>query len=197
MGKWVGIDPKEEFHSPFIYVGNNPLAFIDPDGEGVFGAILSGSLAAASTYYQLKAKGISPTKAAFGALAAGSIAGLTSALIDPTDATTAITTGAISSGVSDVAVQLITTGKVDMGQVAKSSIAGGLTAGIMKGVGKGLFAKEVPNPYSKTLKHFEGGLLEAGEKTQDIISSGLGTFVGKKVSEGVSNSTVEVGEKEF
>ncbi len=35
LGRWQQVDPVDEFHSPYVYVGNNPVMFIDPDGEKV------------------------------------------------------------------------------------------------------------------------------------------------------------------
>ena len=32
IGRWSATDPLDEFHSPYVYVGNNPLAFVDPTG---------------------------------------------------------------------------------------------------------------------------------------------------------------------
>ncbi len=32
LGRWMKIDPLDEFHSPYCYVGNDPVNWIDPDG---------------------------------------------------------------------------------------------------------------------------------------------------------------------
>jgi RHS repeat-associated protein len=34
IGRWHQVDPIDEFHSPYCYVGNNPTNFVDPDGLG-------------------------------------------------------------------------------------------------------------------------------------------------------------------
>ena len=41
LGRWLSTDPVPEgkpagsgqFHSPYVYAGNNPLVMVDPDGE--------------------------------------------------------------------------------------------------------------------------------------------------------------------
>lgn len=33
LGRFLGIDPAHQFFSPYVYVGNNPVSFIDPTGR--------------------------------------------------------------------------------------------------------------------------------------------------------------------
>ena len=33
LGLWHSIDPADEFYSPYVYVRNNPVMFLDPDGK--------------------------------------------------------------------------------------------------------------------------------------------------------------------
>ena len=33
IGRWTTMDPADELHSPYVYVGNNPVMLIDPDGR--------------------------------------------------------------------------------------------------------------------------------------------------------------------
>ncbi len=36
LGRFYAMDPAGQFSSPYLYVGNNPLIMVDPDGEWVF-----------------------------------------------------------------------------------------------------------------------------------------------------------------
>jgi RHS repeat-associated protein len=36
IGRWLTVDPKKQFHSPYLGMGNNPIIGIDPDGRDVF-----------------------------------------------------------------------------------------------------------------------------------------------------------------
>ena len=33
LGKWLQIDPADEFYSPYVYCHNDPVNFVDPDGS--------------------------------------------------------------------------------------------------------------------------------------------------------------------
>ena len=35
LGRWWSVDPVDEFNSSYNYCGNNPVAFIDPDGKNI------------------------------------------------------------------------------------------------------------------------------------------------------------------
>ena len=36
IGRWISNDPADEFHSPYSYVGSNPINLVDPDGRQAF-----------------------------------------------------------------------------------------------------------------------------------------------------------------
>jgi hypothetical protein len=42
LGRWLSVDPKNQFASPYVGMGNNPVMGIDPDGQFVFSALLPG-----------------------------------------------------------------------------------------------------------------------------------------------------------
>src|SRR3989344_678126 len=52
LGRFITTDPMREGHSPYVYVGNNPLNLVDPSGESplqfLFGALglIGGSMVA-------------------------------------------------------------------------------------------------------------------------------------------------------
>lgn len=33
LGRWFGVDPQNQFASPYLAMGNNPVMMVDPDGE--------------------------------------------------------------------------------------------------------------------------------------------------------------------
>ena len=40
-GRWLQVDPADEFHSPYVYCNNNPVCNIDPDGRtSILGPLL-------------------------------------------------------------------------------------------------------------------------------------------------------------
>ena len=79
LGKFYAADPAGQNHSPFSYVGNNPINFVDPSGEvGFFYALAQaafvGGLSSAHNAYMA---GGNPWQAGFqGALQGGLSAGL-------------------------------------------------------------------------------------------------------------------------
>jgi RHS repeat-associated protein len=36
IGMWTSKDPNEQYHSPFVYCGNNPIKMLDPDGKEAY-----------------------------------------------------------------------------------------------------------------------------------------------------------------
>jgi len=49
LGRWFGVDPQNQFHSPYLAMGNNPVMMVDPDGELawfvpiIIGAVVGGA----------------------------------------------------------------------------------------------------------------------------------------------------------
>ena len=51
LGRWFGTDPQDQFASPYVAMGNNPVMGIDPDGEcPIFIPILVGAAISAFSY---------------------------------------------------------------------------------------------------------------------------------------------------
>ncbi len=36
LGRWLQVDPADEFHSPYVYCANNPINCVDPDGSQTY-----------------------------------------------------------------------------------------------------------------------------------------------------------------
>ncbi|MEO5563620.1 MAG: RHS repeat-associated core domain-containing protein, partial [Chitinophagaceae bacterium] len=45
MGRWINADPYDQFSSPYIGMGNNPISGMDSDGGGVLAELFTGTLA--------------------------------------------------------------------------------------------------------------------------------------------------------
>ncbi|MDQ3534652.1 MAG: hypothetical protein M3421_03395, partial [Bacteroidota bacterium] len=49
LGRWLGVDPQNQFASPYLAMGNNPVMMVDPDGElawfvpMIIGAVIGGT----------------------------------------------------------------------------------------------------------------------------------------------------------
>ena len=55
---WFVPDPAEQFSNPYLAMGNNPVQYVDPDGEFIFAAIGIGlAIGAISGYSAGKAQG--------------------------------------------------------------------------------------------------------------------------------------------
>ncbi|MCH6198846.1 hypothetical protein MMU07_04610 [Aquiflexum sp. LQ15W] len=52
VGRWFGVDPQDQFASPYVGMGNNPVMMVDPDGEFAF---LAAALFAKKAIVALKA----------------------------------------------------------------------------------------------------------------------------------------------
>jgi RHS repeat-associated protein len=51
LGRWFGVDPQDQFASPYLAMGNNPVMMVDPDGEfAILVAAAVGALISGATY---------------------------------------------------------------------------------------------------------------------------------------------------
>ena len=50
LGRFLAADPAGQFHSPYVYAGNNPIRFVDPTGEFIVEAMVVGALLAGASY---------------------------------------------------------------------------------------------------------------------------------------------------
>ena len=57
IGRWLVSDPARQYFSPYVYVGNRPLSFIDPNGEFAW---LAAFFFAGAAMYTAQSKGYGP-----------------------------------------------------------------------------------------------------------------------------------------
>jgi RHS repeat-associated protein len=64
LGKFYAADPAGQFASPYLYAGNNPIVFVDPNGQFIIEALIAANLIY-STIQGYQAGGISGAFGAF------------------------------------------------------------------------------------------------------------------------------------
>ena len=52
IGRWLVSDPARQFFSPYVYGANNPLSFVDPDGEFVWFVVAAAVIGGGLNVYQ-------------------------------------------------------------------------------------------------------------------------------------------------
>ncbi len=76
VGRWFNTDPQNQFNSPYLAMGNNPIMIIDPDGElAWFVPIIAGAVIGAAT------TAISNPRADFGDILLGGAVGAVSGAV--------------------------------------------------------------------------------------------------------------------
>src|SRR5690554_639841 len=159
VGRWFTPDPADQFHNPFLAMGNNPVMYVDPDGEFVhiiIGAVVGGAINLATNWDNIDNFG--EGLAAFGAGAASGAltmtlgpggAALGGAIVGGTNSTIAQTGNGV--GLSDVNWGTFA-GETVLG--AASGFAGGYVGGA---VSNGLAAKGIGGVINGAASGFAGG----------------------------------------
>jgi RHS repeat-associated protein len=88
-GRFLAPDPAGQFHSPYTYVGNNPVSMVDPNGE--FGILVGAILSAMAAYTTETVKTVvSQEPANFGTYAGATISGAFSGAMTGMSAASAV-----------------------------------------------------------------------------------------------------------
>ena len=58
VARFTGLDRQREDASPYVYVGNNPIAFVDPSGGGKMPFILASGIKRGTSKYSITATGL-------------------------------------------------------------------------------------------------------------------------------------------
>ena len=180
LGRWMATDPQNQFGSPYLALGNNPIIMMDPDGEWVHivaGALIGGAINLASNWDNID--NFWEGAAAFGS---GALVGGATAACGPCGAGTLIAAGggAVLGASNNIIAQ--TTDDVGLGDVDWGTV--GLNAGVgafsgLAGHGAGKWAtKNLSSPLVNQL----------GIKNE-VVASGINGFVGGSVGGTASGFT--------
>ena len=130
LGRFFAVDPQGQYHSPYVYGGNNPFLYTDPDGEFahlIIGAAIGGTInwLANGADFSLKGFGHFAVGAAAGAIGAGFGAGVTSMIYK----------GTFSAGFIGGTNGMVISGFAAGAQVGA---AAGASSGFITGIGNSL-----------------------------------------------------------
>ncbi|MGF1564744.1 MAG: RHS repeat-associated core domain-containing protein [Flavobacteriales bacterium] len=133
-GRWLVPDPAEQFANPYLAMGNNPVSYIDPDGEWahiVIGAAVGGTLNWAFNGAQFNAQGLGyfGVGALAGGLAAGVGAGVGAAIAGNAAAGGGFAAGFVGSA---------TLGSTRFAAGATTGAMAGITNGLIQGTGNAM-----------------------------------------------------------
>jgi RHS repeat-associated protein len=73
LGRWLGVDPQDQFASPYLAMGNNPVMMVDPDGEFVVPLMIVGALT--NTMFQAAFGKVNSIGDFFKSMGVGALAG--------------------------------------------------------------------------------------------------------------------------
>lgn len=177
LGRWLTPDPAGQLLNPYVYAGNNPLGYVDPDGEWIWLA-LAAFLGGRQGYRIGKAQGQSGFDLAFSTLFGASIGFASAGIVSGIEETV---TGAV--GLETFSGGLAT-------------FAGGFASygvgAAMSGLGMGVLA----GSEGRTLwrQTYQSGLSAGG--TAGIINWGL-YKVSPKFQWSVHKTVLEYAEKQY
>ena len=155
LGIFTQSDPlasKYPWITSYAYCANNPVKYIDPDGEAVHvavGAVVGAVIAGTISGISAMSDPTKSTKAVLGAIAGGALSGaITGGVAAATGGLSLIGTGgtiAISAGtgflgesIGSVVSQGIENGQVDAGEMLRAGVVGFVTGGITGAATKGV-----------------------------------------------------------
>ena len=163
--RFYGMDPQEEFPSPFSYAGNNPVMNVDPDGESVVSLLAAMAKGAA---IGIAGNGINNTIHNQSFFSGGGQAAAYGAL-----------GGGISHGIGLGAQALANGGanalQVGAFQAGAHALSGGLQSELAGGnFGSGFLSGGI----SSVIGSVTAGAGDAGQLIAGIYSGGIGSLIG-------------------
>ena len=195
MGRWYVQDPQQQFVSPYLAMGNNPISLVDPDGE--FVPLLIGvGIGLVSGYMSGRASGATGGELAFQTLAGGLIGGFSGGIGSSVAAGVGASVSGAFGGLLGAAAGGTAAG-ASSGVFMSGLTGGDPLEGLWKGGVSGLVGGSVGSYVSGGLGALTGGFAGGGTSAAlyggdagDILTSGL---IGGAIGYGSYQAQMEIG----
>lgn len=162
LGRWFGVDPQDQFASPYLAMGNNPVMYVDPDGEFVIPMLIGAAISVLTNGIN----NVSNNQSFFqGAGKAALIGGIG---------------GALSFGIGEIAQGLSGFAKFGFQTAAHGTLGGGMSALSGGNFGQGFLS----GSFASMISTGSGGLL----KKSSNFTRGLGTIGSGSLAGGLGSS---------
>ncbi|UOY08645.1 RHS repeat-associated core domain-containing protein [Muricauda sp. SCSIO 64092] len=170
LGRWMATDPQNQFGSPYLALGNNPIRFIDPDGELIIESIVLGAFLNVAT--QDMAGNISNFGEFAKSAIIGAAAGAAGQIVPVGGATSGLING-FSGGFTSGFLGTIVNGGT-FNDAFNAGINSGLFAGLINGGLSGLNAVAEGRDFFSGKEWIKAGIssntMSAGESIEDIAA---------------------------
>ena len=178
LGRWHVQDPQQQFASPYLAMGNNPISLVDPDGEFV-PLIIGVGIGLVSGYMSGRASGATGGELAFQTLAGGLIGGFSGGLGSSVAAGVGASVSGAFGGLLGAAAGGTAAG-ASSGVFMSGLTGGDPLEGLWKGGVSGLVGGSVGSYISGGVGGLAGGFAGGGTSAAlyggdagDILTSGL------------------------
>lgn len=139
LGRWMATDPQNQFASPYLALGNNPITMVDPDGESVvttavlYAAAGGGTINLGMNWLQ---GNLHSVRQGLGYAAVGAASGVATVAFGVYEAYTQLAIGAVQGVMNDLLTQAGKGDGISLGSALLSTFVGSVSGGASRYVSR-------------------------------------------------------------